>query len=223
MAPRLSGRAQSKKAKASTAPVDERKSMMPFYGGEATELPSGDHRQALRRVSSARLLASSAGKKISTRSSSSVTSRALPRVVTVENRLSARSPHFASFHDKLVSFENGPIDVQVFANVAVSQGTVKEQRSRDGQDTSGEFAWMDLLEKRAGRWVVVRSAAARLAPPGSPGAPSQDPAAAHAIRAFEQHIGDAMVAFDIDTLRGTHADDWATVLKSGSVFAQAIG
>jgi ketosteroid isomerase-like protein len=62
---------------------------------------------------------------------------------------------FTSFHDKLVSFENGPIDVQVFANVAVSQGTVKEQRSRDGKDTSGEFAWMDLLERRAGRWVAV--------------------------------------------------------------------
>jgi uncharacterized protein (TIGR02246 family) len=128
--------------------------------------------------------------------------------------------HFESFHDKLVSFENGPIDVQVFDNVAVSQGTVKEQRSQDGQDASGEFAWMDLLERRAGRWVVVRSAAARLAPAGSAGAPSQDPAAADAIRTFEQHVGDAMVAFDVDTLKETYADDWATVRTGGSVFTK---
>lgn len=127
---------------------------------------------------------------------------------------------FGSFHDKLVSFENGPIDVQVFGNVAVSQGTVKEQRSRDGKDTSGEFAWMDLLERRAGRWVVVRSAAARLALTGSPSAPSRDPAPADAIRTFEQHLGDAMVAFDIDTIKETYADDWATVRTGGGVFTK---
>ena len=69
---------------------------------------------------------------------------------------------FESFHDKLEWFENGPMDVQVFGNVAVAQGSVKEKRSRNGKDTSGEFAWMDLLEKRAGKWVIVRSAAARV-------------------------------------------------------------
>ena len=69
---------------------------------------------------------------------------------------------FKSFHDKLVSFENGPIDVQVFGNVAVAQGRVTEKRYRDGKDTSGEFVWNDLLKKRAGMWVVVRSAAARV-------------------------------------------------------------
>ena len=69
---------------------------------------------------------------------------------------------FESFHDKLESFENGPIDVQVFGDVAVAYGSVTEKRIRDGKDTSGEFVWMDLLEKRAGKWVVVRSAGARL-------------------------------------------------------------
>lgn len=138
------------------------------------------------------------------------------KVVTKKDLLD----NFASFHDKLVSFENGPIDVQVFANVAVSQGTVKERRSRDGNDTSGEFAWMDLLEKRGGRWVVVRSAAAKLAPAGSPSAPSRDLAAADAIRTLEQHVGDAMVAFDVDTLKETYTDDWATVRTGGSVFTK---
>jgi ketosteroid isomerase-like protein len=69
---------------------------------------------------------------------------------------------FASVHDKLVSFENGPIDVQVFGNVAVVHGSSTEKRIRDGRDMGGEFVWMDLLEKRAGKWVVVRSAGARV-------------------------------------------------------------
>ena len=65
---------------------------------------------------------------------------------------------FESFHDKLVSFENGPMDVQVFGNVAVVHGSTTEKRMRDGKDASGEFVWTDLLEKRAGKWVVLRSA-----------------------------------------------------------------
>jgi len=69
---------------------------------------------------------------------------------------------FASFHDKLESFENGPMDVQVFGNVAVAYGSVAEKRMRDGKDTSGEFVWMDLLENRNGKWVVVRTAGARV-------------------------------------------------------------
>ena len=69
---------------------------------------------------------------------------------------------FKSFHDKLEWFENGPMDVQVFGNVAVACASVKEKSTRDGKDTSGEFVWMDLLEKRSGKWVVVRSAGARL-------------------------------------------------------------
>ena len=70
--------------------------------------------------------------------------------------------NFESFHDKLESFEVGPMDVQVFGNVAVVHGSVTEKRTRDGKDTSGEFVWMDLLERRAGKWVVVRSAGTRV-------------------------------------------------------------
>ena len=69
---------------------------------------------------------------------------------------------FESFHDKLEWFENGPMDVQVFGNVAVVHGSVTEKRTRDGKDTSGQFVWMDLLEMREGKWVVVRSADARV-------------------------------------------------------------
>ena len=70
--------------------------------------------------------------------------------------------NFKSFHDKLESFENGPIDVQVFGNVAVSNGSVTEKRIRDGKSADGVFLWMDLLEKRAGKWQVVRSAGSRI-------------------------------------------------------------
>jgi ketosteroid isomerase-like protein len=69
---------------------------------------------------------------------------------------------FESFHDKLESFEMGPIDVQVFGNVAAAHGSVTEKRVHDGKDASGEFVWMDLLEKHAGKWVVVRSSGSRL-------------------------------------------------------------
>jgi hypothetical protein len=52
--------------------------------------------------------------------------------------------------------------VQVFGDVAVAYGGVTVKRLRDGKDTSGGFVWMDLLKRRAGKWVVVRSAGARV-------------------------------------------------------------
>jgi len=69
---------------------------------------------------------------------------------------------FESFHSRLESFENGPIDVQVFGNVAVAHGGVSEKRLRGGKDVSGNYVWMDLLENRSGKWVVVRSAGAKV-------------------------------------------------------------
>ena len=69
---------------------------------------------------------------------------------------------FESFHNKLESFENGPIEVQVFGSVAVAYGGVSEKRLRGGKAVSGNYVWMDLLESRNGKWVVVRSAGAKL-------------------------------------------------------------
>jgi len=138
------------------------------------------------------------------------------KVVTKETLLT----DFESFHDKLEWFENGPMDVRVFGNVAVAQGSVKEKRRRNGKDTSGEFAWMDLLEKRAGKWVVVRSAGARVVMADSPEAQSQDPMVVESIKQFEQQIGDAMVASNIEKLNQTYADDWATIASSGKIFTK---
>jgi ketosteroid isomerase-like protein len=78
------------------------------------------------------------------------------KIITKERVLN----DFKSGKDKLVSFEQGPIYVQVVGDVAVAHGSVTEKRTRDGKDTSGESLWMDLLEKRVGKWVVVRSAGA---------------------------------------------------------------
>ena len=64
---------------------------------------------------------------------------------------------FKSGADKLVSYELGPIDVQVVGDIAVAHGWVTEKRFRDGKDVSGEGVYMDFLEKRGGKWVVVRS------------------------------------------------------------------
>jgi hypothetical protein len=64
--------------------------------------------------------------------------------------------------DKLESYENGPIDIQVFGNHAVVHGSTSEKRTVNGKDSSGQFVWMDLLENRDGKWVVVRSAGARV-------------------------------------------------------------
>ncbi|MCC7125530.1 MAG: nuclear transport factor 2 family protein [Acidobacteria bacterium] len=79
-------------------------------------------------------------------------------VVTKETLLR----NFESAHDRLEAFELGPMDVQVNGNFAVVHGSVKEKRTKAGTDTSGEFIYMDLLEKRNGTWVVLRSAGAKV-------------------------------------------------------------
>ena len=79
-------------------------------------------------------------------------------VVTKEKMLR----DFKSVHDRLEAFELGPMDVQVKGNVAVVHGSVTEKRTRAGKDVGGEYVWMDLMEKRNGTWVVVRSAGAKV-------------------------------------------------------------
>ena len=80
------------------------------------------------------------------------------RVVTKEAVLA----NLKSGKDKLEWFQLGPMDVQVFGNVAAIHGTVTEKRRWDGKDVSGQYLWMDLLEKRGDKWVIVRSAGAKV-------------------------------------------------------------
>jgi ketosteroid isomerase-like protein len=138
------------------------------------------------------------------------------KLITKQNLLS----DFGSFHDKLEWFELGPTDVQVFGDVAVAQGSVKEKRTRNGKDTSGQFVWMDLLKNRAGKWAVVRSANARLTSGELAQTQSQDPTIVETMKQFAQETGDAMVAGDIDKLNQIYADDWATIGSSGNIFTK---
>ena len=119
------------------------------------------------------------------------------------------------FPDKLVWFETGPIDIEVFGNVALGQGVVREKRNENGKVTNPQLVWGDLLEKRAGKWVVVRSLSGDL-PNSFKAVP--DPSAAGEIKKLEQDIGDAMVAVDLEKLNQVYADDWATVGSSGKLF-----
>jgi ketosteroid isomerase-like protein len=69
---------------------------------------------------------------------------------------------FKSGNDRLEAFELGPIDVQVFGDTAIAQGSSIEKRTRNGKDASGQFVWVDILEKREGKWVVVKGAGGRV-------------------------------------------------------------
>ena len=128
--------------------------------------------------------------------------------------------NFLSDHDKLEWFENGPIDVQVFGNLALAQGFVKEKRSQNGKDISVQFLWQDILRKRAGKWVVWRTTGARVDLVGSPRSQSQDPAVVDAFKQLEQNVGDAMIAGDVDKLNQIYAEDFAAVGSSGTVITK---
>jgi hypothetical protein len=63
---------------------------------------------------------------------------------------------------KLDSIEIGPMEVKVIGTVAVVQGSDTEKSSYKGKDTSGKWAWMDVFEKRDGKWRAVRSQSAMI-------------------------------------------------------------
>jgi ketosteroid isomerase-like protein len=59
---------------------------------------------------------------------------------------------------KLESTDFGPMDVKMFGNVGVVQGsTTVHLLEKDGQHTAYKWAWMDVDEKRGNKWVVVRT------------------------------------------------------------------
>jgi ketosteroid isomerase-like protein len=60
---------------------------------------------------------------------------------------------------KVTSDDPGPMDVKVMGKVAVVQGTSTEKSMSKGKDTSGKYAWTDVLENVDGKWMVVRSEA----------------------------------------------------------------
>jgi hypothetical protein len=66
----------------------------------------------------------------------------------------------ASGKYKLVSFEMGPMYVKDLSGVAVVQGSVSETSISNGTESSHKSVFMDVLSKRGGTWVVIRSQSA---------------------------------------------------------------
>ena len=64
---------------------------------------------------------------------------------------------YKSGKSKVESFEIGPMTVKVMGNVAVVQGSDTEKSVTEGKDSSGKYVWMDVFEKREGKWQAVRS------------------------------------------------------------------
>ena len=52
---------------------------------------------------------------------------------------------------------NHDVKARVMGNMAVVQGADDEKSSYKGKDTSGAYTWMDVFEKRGGKWVAVAS------------------------------------------------------------------
>lgn len=67
-----------------------------------------------------------------------------------------------SGQNKIESFDFGPMDVKVIGGVAVVQGSDTEKSTTKGKDTSGKYVWMDVFERRGGKWQAVRSASAQV-------------------------------------------------------------
>ncbi len=64
---------------------------------------------------------------------------------------------FKSGEQKFESVELGPMDVRVVGNVGIVQGSDTEKSSYKGKDTSGKYVWMDVFQKKDGKWQAVRS------------------------------------------------------------------
>jgi hypothetical protein len=65
---------------------------------------------------------------------------------------------------KWESIENGPMDVRMFGSIGVVQGSDTEKSSYKGKDTSGKYVWMDVFQKKDGKWMAVRSQVAKVQP-----------------------------------------------------------
>lgn len=64
---------------------------------------------------------------------------------------------------KLESTDFGSMDIRVFGGIGVVQGTTTVHLlEKNGQHTIYKWAWMDVLEKRADKWVVVRTQTTKL-------------------------------------------------------------
>ena len=62
------------------------------------------------------------------------------------------------------SMTNHDVSARVMGNMAVVQGADDEKSTNKGKDTSGAYTWMDVFEKRGGKWVAIASQVTKTAP-----------------------------------------------------------
>jgi ketosteroid isomerase-like protein len=62
------------------------------------------------------------------------------------------------------SMNNHDVQVRLFRNIAVVQGADDEKSTFKGKDSSGTYTWMDVFEKRDGKWVAVASQVTKVSP-----------------------------------------------------------
>ena len=57
----------------------------------------------------------------------------------------------------VASMSNHDVHVRLMRNIAIVQGMDDEKSSYKGKDGSGTYSWMDVFEKRGGKWVAIAS------------------------------------------------------------------
>ncbi len=62
------------------------------------------------------------------------------------------------------SMNNHDLNVRVFGDMAIVQGSDTERSTYKGKDTSGEYTWMDIWQNRGGQWVVIASQNTKVSP-----------------------------------------------------------
>lgn len=60
------------------------------------------------------------------------------------------------------SMEFRPFTIRVFGSTAIVEGVNSGRATFDGADVSGTFAWVDVFEKRDGRWTWLFSQSGKI-------------------------------------------------------------
>ncbi len=63
----------------------------------------------------------------------------------------------SSGEDKISSMNNHDVHVRIIGDLAIVQGMDTEVSTHKGASTSGTYSWMDVFQKRGGKWVAIAS------------------------------------------------------------------
>lgn len=63
----------------------------------------------------------------------------------------------ASGEDKSTSMTNHDVHVRIVGDLAIVQGMDDEVSTHKGASSSGTYSWMDVFQKRGGKWVAIAS------------------------------------------------------------------